>query len=145
MILLLCAHDFGTSFAIEIMLSLVHFEFAQTIAFPCEKFCIHTALNLALGINKTGLGDLQVSMSWPRTGGSVLFPSLSIQYLFCCFFLYTSVSTLPPLLHSPFSYFFKIYCTPSVLVLANSFTGFFHNSAGTLSHLTFLFERMAQV
>lgn len=70
----------------------------------------------ALGINKTGLGDLQISMNWPRTRYSF---SLFIHTIFIMLLLsYTSVSMLSLLPHSLFPYF--IYCTPSVLVPANS-------------------------
>lgn len=54
---------FGTSSVVKIVFALDHFEPEQIAASPCEKFCIHKALNWALAINKADLGDLQVPMS----------------------------------------------------------------------------------
>lgn len=63
------------------MLSLLHFEPPS----PCEKFCAHMALNLALLVNKADLEDLQFPMSCVRMGCSlsyVTFILLLFPFLF---------------------------------------------------------------
>lgn len=134
-------HSFDTSLSFKITLPLVHFEPVQMVASVCKTFCTCQALHLALAISKANLRDLQFPSA--KLDWAVLFSlPYPVQYLFCCFFFSSLISSLSHLLQLTFLFlilllFFLFFFHP-VLVSADSMLASSTILLGLCPHLTFL-------